>query len=113
MVAQGLTQPCHLGSIPAAMKSVLRHYGNEMQPGDVYILNDPFDGGMHLPDIFILKPIYFEAERLAFAATVCHHTDVGGRVAGSNAADSTECYQEGLLIPVLKLFEAGVRLPHW
>ena len=108
-VAQGLTQPCHLGSVPAAMRSVLRHYGNEMQPGDVYIMNDPFDGGMHLPDIFILKPIYYEGERLAFAATVCHHTDVGGRVAGSNAADSTECYQEGLLIPVLKLFEAGRR----
>ena len=109
MVAQGLTQPCHLGSIPAAMKSILRHFGNEMQAGDVYILNDPFDGGMHLPDIFIIKPVYFEDERFGFAATVCHHTDVGGRVAGSNAADSTECYQEGLRIPVAKLFEAGKR----
>jgi N-methylhydantoinase B len=109
MVAPGLTHACHLGSIPAAMRSIMRHYGNEMQPGDVYIMNDPFDGGMHLPDIFIVKPIYFEDERVAFAATVCHHTDVGGRVAGSNAADSTECYQEGLRIPVLKLFEAGKR----
>ena len=109
MVAQGLTHPCHLGSIPAAMRSIMRHYGNEMQPGDVYIMNDPFDGGMHLPDIFILKPVYAEGERIAFATTVCHHTDVGGRVAGSNAADSTECYQEGLRIPPLKLFEAGER----
>ena len=109
MVSQGLTHPCHLGSIPAAMESIMRHYGNEMQPGDVYIMNDPFDGGMHLPDIFILKPVYFEDQRIAFATTVCHHTDVGGRVAGSNAADSTECYQEGLRIPPLKLFEAGER----
>ena len=109
MIAQGLTLPQHLGSIPMALASVLGHYGNEMREGDVYILNDPFDGGMHLPDIFIFKPIYFEGRRVAFAATICHHTDVGGRVAGSNAADSTECYQEGLRIPPLKLFEAGVR----
>ena len=109
MLAQGLTLPQHLCSIPPALASVLRHYDNEMQPDDVYILNDPFDGGMHLPDIFIFKPIYFEGQRIAFAATICHHTDVGGRVAGSNAADSTECYQEGLRIPPLKLFEAGER----
>ena len=109
MVAQGLTLPQHLGSIPAALASVMRHYDNAMRPGDVFVLNDPFDGGMHLPDIFVFKPIFFEDERIAFAATVCHHTDVGGRVAGSNAADSTECYQEGLRIPPLKLFEAGER----
>ena len=109
MVAQGLTLPQHLGSIHVALASVMSHYGNAMQPGDVYIMNDPFDGGMHLPDIFIFKPIYFEGERIAFAATICHHTDVGGRVAGSNAADSTECFQEGLRIPPLKLFEAGRR----
>ena len=66
-----------------------------MQPGDVFIMNDPFDGGMHLPDIFVFKPLYHEGERLAFACTVCHHTDVGGRVAGSNASDSTEIYAEG------------------
>jgi N-methylhydantoinase B len=109
MVAQGLTLPQHLGSIPVALASVLRHYDNEMRDGDVYVLNDPFDGGMHLPDIFLFKPIYFEGERIAFAATICHHTDVGGRVAGSNASDSTECYQEGLRIPPLKLFEGGKR----
>jgi N-methylhydantoinase B len=108
-IAQGLTQPCHLGSIPAAMNSIIRHFGNAMQPGDIFIMNDPFDGGMHLPDIFIIKPIYYADQRIAFAATVCHHTDVGGRVAGSNAADSTECYQEGLRIPPLKLFDGGRR----
>ena len=60
----------------------MRHFGDDMQPGDVFIMNDPFDGGMHLPDIFVFKPLYHEGERLAFACTVCHHTDVGGRVAG-------------------------------
>jgi N-methylhydantoinase B len=109
MVAQGLTIPAHLGSIPPALAAVLRHYDNEMKGGDIYIMNDPFDGGMHLPDIFLFKPIYHQGARIAFAAAICHHTDVGGRVAGSNASDSTECYQEGLRIPPLKLFEKGVR----
>ena len=82
LVAQGLTLPGHLGSVPTAMESIMRHYGDDMAEGDVFIMNDPFDGGMHLPDIFVFKPLYHEGKRLAFACTVCHHTDVGGRVAG-------------------------------
>jgi N-methylhydantoinase B len=107
MVAQGLTLPGHLGSIPAALAAMIRHYGDEMAPEDIYIMNDPFDGGMHLPDIFLFKPLFAGGERIAFAATICHHADVGGRVPGSNASDSTEIYQEGLRIPPLKLFERG------
>ena len=95
------------GSMPTALESVMRHYRDDMAPGDVFIMNDPFDGGMHLPDIFVFKPLYHEGERLAFACTVCHHIDVGGRVAGSNASDSTEIYAEGLRIPPLKLYERG------
>jgi N-methylhydantoinase B len=109
LVAQGLTLPGHLGSIPTALEATMRHYKDNMGPGDIFIMNDPFDGGMHLPDIFVFKPLYVHDERLAFAATVCHHTDVGGRVAGSNASDSTEIYQEGLRIPPLKMYEAGKR----
>jgi N-methylhydantoinase B len=109
LVAQGLTLPGHLGSIPTALASVMRHFGDSMNEGDIYCLNDPFDGGMHLPDIFVFKPLYHEGSRMAFAATVCHHTDVGGRVAGSNASDSTEIYAEGLRIPPLKLYDRGVR----
>jgi N-methylhydantoinase B len=109
LVAQGLTLPGHLGSIPDALDVVVERFGEEMQPGDMYIMNDPFDGGMHLPDIFIFKPIFVEDRQLAFAATICHHADVGGRVPGSNASDSTEIYQEGLRIPPLKLYEAGKR----
>src|SRR5947208_13453443 len=108
LVAQGLTLPGHLGSVPTAMQSIMKHYRDDTREGDVFIMNDPFDGGMHLPDIFVFKPLYHEGERLAFACTVCHHTDVGGRVAGSNASDSTEIYAEGLRIAPLKLYEAGV-----
>ncbi|MEZ5849586.1 MAG: hydantoinase B/oxoprolinase family protein [Hyphomicrobiaceae bacterium] len=108
LAAQGLTLPGHLGSTPTALEAVMRHYGDDMAPGDVFIMNDPFDGGMHLPDIFVFKPLYHEGERLAFACTVCHHTDVGGRVAGSNASDSTEIYAEGLRIAPMKLYDRGV-----
>jgi N-methylhydantoinase B len=109
LVAQGLTLPGHLGSIPTALDVVVDKYRDDMAPGDVFVMNDPFEGGMHLPDIFAFKPLYHEGRRLAFAATICHHTDVGGRVAGSNASDSTEIYQEGLRIPPLKLYDAGRR----
>jgi N-methylhydantoinase B len=107
LVAQGLSLPGHLGAIPTALEVVVARFRDDMTQGDVFAMNDPFEGGMHLPDIFVFKPLYFEGERIAFAATICHHTDVGGRVAGSNASDSTEIYQEGLRIPPLKLYEAG------
>jgi N-methylhydantoinase B len=107
MIAQGLTIPLHLGSIPDAIVSVVEKYRGDVHPGDVYILNDPFSGGMHLPDIFVFRPIFFEGALRGFAATVSHHTDVGGRVAGSNASDSTEIYAEGLRMPPLKLYDRG------
>ena len=107
LVSQSQTQPSQLGSTPTALRAVLERFKDDIAPGDVFVLNDPFAGGMHLPDIFLFKPIYTEGRRLAFAATCCHHTDVGGRVAGSNAADSTETYQEGLRIPPLKLYAGG------
>src|SRR5438105_5226487 len=107
LAAQGLTLPGHLGSVPTAMESIMRHFRDDIAEGDVFIMNDPFDGGMHLPDIFVFKPLYHEDERLAFCCTVCPHTDVGGRVAGSNASDSTEIYAEGLRIAPMKLYDAG------
>src|SRR3982750_801735 len=108
LVAQGLTLPGHLGSVPTALASIMRHFGQAMAQGGVFNRNDPFDGGMHLPDIFIFKPLYHAGERLAFACTCCHHSDVGGRVAGSNASDSTEIYAEGLRIAPMKMYEAGL-----
>ena len=103
LVAQGLTLPAHLGSIPDALAVIVERFGADMVDGDMFIMNDPFDGGMHLPDIFIFKPLFVDGRRIAFAATICHHADVGGRVPGSNASDSTEIYQEGLRIPPMKL----------
>ncbi len=110
LAAQGLSLPGHLASIPAALKSCLATFGPDIAEGDILIMNDPSSGGMHLPDIFIFRPFFAAPGTptpLAWAATVCHHTDVGGRVPGSNASDSTEIFAEGLRIPPLKLFTAG------
>lgn len=108
MVVQAKTIALHLGAVPEAMGEVLRRYGNDLHPGDAIIINDPYQGGMHLPDIFMFLPIFHDDTLIGFSVVICHHTDVGGRVAGSNASDSTEIFQEGLRIPVLKLYEKGV-----
>jgi N-methylhydantoinase B len=90
------------------MASVLQKFEGDLHEDDVVIMNDPYHGGMHLPDIFMFVPIFHGGARRAFAVVICHHTDVGGRVPGSNASDSTEIYQEGLRIPPLKLYDRGV-----
>jgi N-methylhydantoinase B len=107
LVAQGLSLPGHLCSIPVALQACLHHFGDDVADGDVLVVNDPYDGGMHLPDIFVFRPVFAGRRPIAWAATICHHTDVGGRVPGSNASDSTEIYAEGLRIPPLKLLERG------
>ena len=109
ILAQAKTVALHLGAVPDAMEALLRHYNDDLAPGDVIIFNDPYDGGMHLPDIFMFKPIFAGARHIGFSVVICHHCDVGGRVPGSNASDSTEIFQEGLRIPPLKLFDAGRR----
>ena len=70
LVAQGLTIPLHLGSIPTALEAVLAEFEGDIHPGDVFVINDPYHGGMHLPDVFIFKPIFVDGERLAVGATI-------------------------------------------
>jgi N-methylhydantoinase B len=107
ILAQAKTVALHLGAVPDAMEALLRHYRDDLAPGDVIIFNDPYDGGMHLPDIFMFKPIFAQSRHIGFSVVICHHCDVGGRVPGSNASDSTEIFQEGLRIPPLKLYDRG------
>ena len=107
MIAQAKTIALHLGAVPEAIAAVLAKFGDDLHEGDVVIMNDPYHGGMHLPDIFMFMPIFEGGKRRAFSVVICHHTDVGGRVPGSNASDSTEIYQEGLRIPPLKLYDRG------
>ena len=109
IIAQAKTVALHLGAVPDAMAEVLARFHDDLAPGDVIILNDPYAGGMHLPDVFMFKPIFEDAALLGFAVVIAHQCDMGGRVPGSNASDSTEIFQEGLRIPPLKLYERGVR----
>src|ERR1051326_4903936 len=106
LIAQGLTLPLHLGSIPDAMDVVRRKF-SQPKPGDVFILNDPYEGGTHLPDFYILKPVFRLGALAGWAATVGHQLDVGGMTAGGNGCDATEIFQEGLRIPPLKLYDEG------
>jgi N-methylhydantoinase B len=107
MIAQAKTIAQHLGAIPDAMASVLAEFAGDLRPGDVVAMNDPYQGGMHIPDVFLFMPIFREGEVEAFAVVIGHQTDMGGRVPGSNASDSTEIYQEGLRLPPVKLYERG------
>ncbi|MFF7063773.1 hydantoinase B/oxoprolinase family protein [Pseudomonas sp. NPDC008258] len=107
ILAQAKTVALHLGAVPDAIDVIIAKYADNVAPGDVIILNDPYEGGMHLPDIFMFKPIFFKGRLQGFSVVIAHHCDVGGRVPGSNAADSTEIYQEGLRIPPTKLYKAG------
>src|SRR5262245_118244 len=108
MIAQGASLPLHLGAIPEAMQAMLRHFEGRIGRGDILAMNDPYAGGMHLPDLFMFRPIFDGESLLAFAAIVLHLPDIGGRMAGGVATDSQNLFQEGLQIPPLKLFEADV-----
>lgn len=106
-VAQAVTIPLQLGSIPTAMASLLARFDGDFHEGDSFILNDPFDGGSHLPDIFIASPVFLERALVGFAVSIAHHGDVGGRVPGSIACDNEDIFQEGLRLPWLRLVNAG------
>jgi 5-oxoprolinase (ATP-hydrolysing)/N-methylhydantoinase A len=106
-IAQAVTIPLQLGSIPNAMRTLLEHFGDAFRPGDVFMVNDPFDGASHTPDIFVVKPAFAEGVLVGFCVTVAHHADLGGRVPGTIACDSTEVFQEGLRIPWVRLYDGG------
>ena len=107
IISQSVSLPNQLGAIPDAAAAMIAAFGGRLRPGDVVILNDPFAGGTHLPDVFILKPVFVGRRIAALAATVAHHADLGGLVAGSMSPVADESYQEGLRIPPSRLVEAG------
>ncbi len=109
VVAQGLTLAVQLGTFPTVMGYVLEEFGSSARPGDIYIANDPYGcGGQHLPDIYVIKPVFVNDVLEGYAATMAHHSDIGGIAPGSIAVHATEIYQEGLRIPLSKLADAGV-----
>jgi N-methylhydantoinase B len=107
MVAQAAHIPVHLGSMPASVAEALRAF-DLLQPGDVAVLNDPYRGGTHLPDVTMVSPVFACGKLSFFVASRAHHADVGGMAPGSLPL-ATELYQEGIIIPPLKLVASGAR----
>src|SRR4051795_8846261 len=104
MVMQAEHIPVHLGAMPAAVAAVL---GEDHAPGDAWILNDPYKGGTHLPDITVISPVFVREELAGFSASRAHHADVGGRVPGSMPADSKTLDEEGVVISPTRLAREG------
>jgi N-methylhydantoinase B len=108
-LAQSCSIPIHLATLIPAVAEVLRTFPVDgMREGDTYILNDPYTGGTHLPDIAVIMPIFNRGKMIALSGAMTHHQDVGGMSAGSVPTNATEIYQEGLRIPPLKLRDGGV-----
>ena len=113
MVAQGNFSPGHLGSMPYAVQHVRDRFSyDDLEPGDAVLLNDSYMGSGHLPDIFLVSPIFVGDRIEGFAVTIAHHIDVGGMSPGSQAVDATEIYQEGLRLFPTKAIEGG-ELTQW
>jgi N-methylhydantoinase B len=104
MVAQAEHIPVHLGAMPEAVKAVM---DKNPEPGDIFAVNDPYSGGTHLPDITLVSPLAHEGEVIGYAVTRAHHSDVGGMSPGSMPSDSHEIYQEGIIIPPVRLVRGG------
>ncbi len=106
IIAQGDHMPVHLGSMPMSVRAAIEHC--ELLPGDVIILNDPYAGGTHLPDVTLVAPVFDEAEKQLwfYVANRAHHADIGGSTPGS-MGKATEIYQEGLRIPPMHLVNRG------
>lgn len=109
LICQGNGGTGFLGTLDAAVGFVLQKYGDGIAPGDVFMTNDPYEGGgTHLSDVTLVLPVFFEGELVAFIANKAHWTEVGGKSAGSYSSDATEIYQEGMQFPNIRLFDRGV-----
>ena len=106
--AQGEFLPIHLGALQFAVREAIEEVGiSTFEEGDAVLLNDPYRGGTHLPDLTAITPIFYLGEIVAFAANRAHHADIGGTVPGSFYSKATENFQEGLRIPPIRFVRKG------
>lgn len=102
--------PVHIAAMPQAVRAGIEQYGvPNMHPGDVFLVNDCYSGGTHLPDVTVFAPVFWKDELVGFIGNRGHHNDVGGMAPGSMPGDATEMYQEGLILPAIKIFDRGER----
>ena len=104
MVAHAAHIPVHLGSTPLAVRAAID--ATDLRPGDMAILNDPYAGGTHLPDLTLVAPVFLDGERVFYVANRAHHADVGGAAPGS-MAPTVDVHGEGLRIPPVLLWRRG------
>jgi len=107
MIAQAEHIPVHLGAMPVAVKQILEEF-TEFHQGDMILLNDPYRGGTHLPDLTLIAPVFYKDKLIGFVANRAHHSDVGGKIPGSMPGDAEEIYEEGLIIPPVKLVNRDI-----
>ncbi len=110
LIANAPHMPVHLGSMGESIKTVIRENAGKMQPGDVYVLNDPYHGGTHLPDVTVITPVYLEGKTdpTFYVGSRGHHADIGGTTPGSMPPFSTRIEEEGVQIQNFKLVDRGV-----
>jgi N-methylhydantoinase B len=106
LIAQAEHIPVHVGALPWATRAVEERF-KDISPGDVILLNDPYHGGSHLPDLTAFVPIFDGGKRLLWTVVRAHQSDIGGATHGAYNPDATEIYQEGIRVPPIKLYEAG------
>jgi N-methylhydantoinase B len=109
LIAQAEHVPIHVGALPFAARAVHQFFKGRIRPGDVYLLNDPYTGGNHLPDLTVFVPVFDGTQMVFWSINRSHQSDIGGATHGAYNAGATEIYQEGLRIPPLQLYEAGKR----
>ena len=103
-----MSLPIHLASLLDLMRILVARYGDDIAAGDLFIANDPHvAGGTHLPDINMAMPVFADGRLVAFVSNLAHHADVGGAARGSMSGGMSEIYQEGLRIPVMRLYRRG------
>lgn len=108
MMAQAETIPAQLGIMSTALRHMKEAFPLEQwKPGDVLVCNDPYKGCTHTMDIVLFSPIFLEGKLIGITSTIAHHVDIGGKIPGTEAADNGEIFAEGLILPPLKLVEAG------
>lgn len=107
LIAQAEHIPVHLGSMSFGVKSGLRHLKGAVKEGEMILFNDPYLSGTHLPDLTLIAPAYHGGSLIAYVVNKAHHADIGGRAPGSLAGDATELFQEGIIIPPMRLVREG------
>lgn len=109
LIGQGYAAPFQMAFFIEMMPYIIKKYGNTFKPGDVIVTNDPYAGITHMPDVAIIAPSFWKDQLVAFTLAYSHHTDIGGRFPGGFSSQCTETFEEGLRLPILKLYNEGKR----